>query len=329
MPTNTHFVTQRSSAYQSVYNSQSLHSGVTGGTRSGFGAVSASSPYADTPFSASQINLAAPRSSAIEHVLHAHTRAITDINWSPFHPEIVASSSVDTWTWVWDLRMSGTSDGGGRRKPAQGYSAWNAAVTQVKFNRASEHRLASSCDNKVLIWDDRKGSLPLATIEAHESKIYGIDWSRDTSLGLDKLVTCSLDRTVKFWDLASDTSQAAIGARELVTEAESIIETRTPVWRARHLPFGNGVMTLPQRGDTTLSMWARDLPEEPQATFAGHTDIVKEYLFRTKVVRIERATIDNSNSSHGPRIRHCDSGLSATKRRAKWDTSQANPSVSC
>lgn len=281
MPTNAHFATQRGSAYQSVYNSQ--YSGLTGGTRSGFGATSASFPYADTPLSApSQFQLAAPRSSAIEHVLHAHTRAITDINWSPFHPEVVASSSIDTWTWVWDLRMSGTSDGAGRHKPAQGYSAWNAAVTQVKFNRASEHRLASTCDNKVLIWDDRKGSLPLATIEAHESKIYGIDWSRDTSLGLDRLVTCSLDRTVKFWDLASDTSQAAIGARELVTEAESTIETRTPVWRARHLPFGNGVMTLPQRGDTTLSMWAKDQPDEPQATFAGHTDIVKEYLFRTK-----------------------------------------------
>lgn len=283
IPTNAHFATQRSSAYQSIHNTQSLYSGLTGGTRSGFGAISTGSPWADTPLSApSHLQLAAPRSSAIEHVLHAHTRAITDINWSPFHPEIVASSSIDTWTWVWDLRMSGATDGGARQKPAQGYSAWNAAVTQVKFNRTSEHRLASTCDNKVLIWDDRKGSLPLATIEAHEKKIYGIDWSRDTTRGLDRLVTCSLDRTVKFWNLASDTSQAAIGARELVTEAESIIETRTPVWRARHLPFGNGVMTLPQRGDTTLSMWAKDQPEEPQATFAGHTDIVKEYLFRTK-----------------------------------------------
>lgn len=285
MPSNAHFATHRNSVYQSVYNSQSLHSGITGGTRSGFGAISVDSPYAETPFSAaSQLQLSASRSSSIEHVLHAHSRAITDINWSPFHPELVASSSIDTWTWVWDLRMSGGSDGssGGRQKPAQGYSAWNAAVTQVKFNRASEHRLASTCDNKVLIWDDRKGSLPLATIEAHENKIYGIDWSRDTSLGLDRLITCSLDRTVKFWNLASDTSQAAIGARELVTEAESVIETRTPIWRARHLPFGNGCLTLPQRGDTALSMWSKDEPEEPKATFAGHTDIVKEYLFRTK-----------------------------------------------
>ncbi|PWN47131.1 WD40 repeat-like protein [Violaceomyces palustris] len=248
-----------------------------------FGVLSNGSSYGQTPLGASHGHqpLSMARTSAIEHVLHAHTRAITDINWSAFHPEILASCGIDTWTWVWDLRMS-NGEGNGARKPAQGYSAWNAASTQVKWNRASPHRLASSCDNKVLIWDDRKGSLPLATIEAHESKIYGIDWSRDTSLGLDRLVTCSLDRTVKFWDLSSESAQSAIGNRELVTEPDSVIETQTPIWRARHLPFGNGVMTLPQRGDTCLSMWAKDKPDKPVATFEGHKDIVKEYLFRSK-----------------------------------------------
>lgn len=214
------------------------------------------------------------RLSSISHVLHAHTRAITDINWSPFHPEVLASCSIDTWTWSWDLREPS--------RPRQGYSAWNAAMTQVKWNRASPHRLATSCDNKVLIWDDRKGALPLATIEAHESRIYGIDWSRDTSLGLDRLVTCSLDGSVKYWDLSSDASQRAIGQRKLVTECETIIETKTPVWRARNLPFGHGVMTLPQRGDTSLSMWNKEEPEAPVHRFEGHKDIVKEYLFRTR-----------------------------------------------
>ena len=155
-------------------------------------------------------------------------------------------------------------------------------MTQVKWNRASPHRLATSCDNKVLIWDDRKGALPLATIEAAQSRIYGIDWSRDTSLGLSRLVTCSLDGSVKWWDLDSPAAQQAIGERRLVTEAETTIETHTPVWRARHLPFGNGVMTLPQRGDTSLGMWAKDKPEEPVHRFEGHGDIVKEYLIRTQ-----------------------------------------------
>lgn len=224
----------------------------------------------------SQVDLlgSTSRLSSISHALHAHTRAITDINWSPFHPEVLASCGIDSWTWAWDLRDP--------NRPKQGYSAWNAAMTQVKWNRATQHRLATSCDNKVLIWDDRKGALPLATIEAHENRIYGVDWSRDTSLGLSRLVTCSLDGSVKWWDLDSPAAQNAIGQRQLVTEPETTIDTPTPVWRARHLPFGHGVMTLPQRGDTSLSMWSKSEPEKPVHRFEGHSDIVKEYLFRTR-----------------------------------------------
>lgn len=214
------------------------------------------------------------RLSSISHVLHAHTRAITDINWSPFHPDVLASCGIDTWTWAWDLRDP--------NKPKQGYSAWNAAMTQVKWNRATQHRLATSCDNKVLIWDDRKGTLPLATIEAHETKIYGVDWSRDKSAGMSRLVTCSLDGSVKWWDLDSPAAQHAIANRQLVTEAETTIITDTPVWRARHLPFGQGVMSLPQRGDTSLSMWSKSEVDEPVHKFKGHKDVVKEYLFRTR-----------------------------------------------
>lgn len=224
--------------------------------------------------SRSDLPASTSRLSSISHVLHAHTRAITDINWSPFHPDVLASCGIDTWTWAWDLRDPS--------KPRQGYSSWNAAMTQVKWNRATQHRLATSCDNKVLIWDDRKGALPLATIEAHENKIYGVDWSRDTSLGMSRLVTCSLDGMVKWWDLDSPAAQQAISQRQLVTEPETTIRTDTPVWRARHLPFGQGVMTLPQRGDTSLSMWSKEHVDEPVHRFNGHRDIVKEYLFRTQ-----------------------------------------------
>lgn len=151
-----------------------------------------------------------------------------------------------------------------------------------QWNRASPHRLATSCDNKVLIWDSRKGSLPLASIEAHESRIYGIDWSRDIELGLDRLVTCSLDTTVKYWDLSSESSQKAIGSRQLVTEPQLTIRTDTPIWRARNLPFGEGVITLPQRGDNGLSMWSKNKPLKPVKRFEGHNDTVKEFLWRTK-----------------------------------------------
>lgn len=243
--------------------------------------------------------------SPIEYVLESHRRAITDINWSPFHSDVVASCGIDTWTWVWDLRMVNESDGAQgvevQGKPAQGYSAWNASATQVKWNRADEFRLATSVDNKILIWDSRKGALPLATIEGHVSRVYGLDWSRDTDRGSDQLITCSLDGMVKYWDLSTAHAQEAIGKRELITKPTGEIQTPAPLWRARHLPFGEGVMTMPQRSDFAVSMWSTeeamhhsaderrateaglepDYRLEPVHRFEGHTDVVKEFLFRS------------------------------------------------
>lgn len=218
-----------------------------------------------------------PSSTAVEHLLDAHTRAITDINWSPFHPELLASCSVDTWTWVWDLRMAGR----GSKRPAQGFSSWNASMTQVKWNRTTLHRIAASCDNKVLVWDDRFGALPLATLETHHSKVYGLDWSPDREKGRDQLLTCSLDGTIKYWDLNSESSRTALSNHARITEPMYTVETPQPVWRARHLPFGHGAMSVAQRGDTAPCMWKYGV-DEPVHRFVGHSDIVKEFLFRTK-----------------------------------------------
>ena len=42
--------------------------------------------------------------TSIEHILHSHYRAITDINWHTFEPHIVSSVGIDSWLWTWDLR---------------------------------------------------------------------------------------------------------------------------------------------------------------------------------------------------------------------------------
>ncbi|KAJ7670420.1 hypothetical protein B0H17DRAFT_1209290 [Mycena rosella] len=52
--------------------------------------------------------LASSAPSAIQHVLHVHYRAITDINWHPTLAErdLIVSTAVDAWVWVWDLRAA-------------------------------------------------------------------------------------------------------------------------------------------------------------------------------------------------------------------------------
>jgi hypothetical protein len=52
------------------------------------------------------------------------------------------------------------------------------------------------------------------------------------------------------------------------------------VWRARNLPFGEGILSLPQRGETTLEMYAKGDPPNLVETFEGHSDVVKEFVWR-------------------------------------------------
>ncbi|KIV77126.1 hypothetical protein PV11_08951 [Exophiala sideris] len=204
----------------------------------------------------------------IEFVLHGHTRAITDINFSAHNPDVLATCAVDSFVHCWDLRAPA--------RPVHSFSDWFAGATQVKWNRQDEHIIASSHDKFLHVWDVRKGAYPMRTIQAHGTKIYGIDWNRFQQ---NKIVTCSLDRTIKFWDLDIQDDMP-----------ERIIETPFPVWRARHTPFGWGLLVMPQRGNSDLHMYDRRAingvlesgPVREVATFPGHEGQVKEFLWRSR-----------------------------------------------
>ncbi|KIW16743.1 hypothetical protein PV08_03932 [Exophiala spinifera] len=205
---------------------------------------------------------------SIEFVLHGHTRAITDINFSAHNPDVLATCAVDSFVHCWDLRAP--------MRPANSFSDWFAGATQVKWSRQDEHVVASSHDKFLHIWDSRHGAYPVRTIQAHGTKIYGVDWNRHHE---NKIVTCSLDRTIKFWDLDMEDNTP-----------ERVIETPFPVWRARHTPFGWGLLAMPQRGNSDLHLYDRRPVNgvwengrvRPVATFSGHEGQVKEFLWRAR-----------------------------------------------
>lgn len=64
-------------------------------------------------------------------------------------------------------------------------------------------------------------------------------------------------------------------------EPARTISTSYPVWRARNLPFGHGVLSLPQRGAKDLEMYG-DTSEHPVERFEGHDDVVKEFVWRNR-----------------------------------------------
>ncbi|KAL2830232.1 hypothetical protein BDW59DRAFT_22481 [Aspergillus cavernicola] len=206
--------------------------------------------------------------NSIEHVLHGHTRAITDINFSAHHPDVLATCAVDSFVHCWDLRTPS--------RPAISFSDWFAGATQVKWNRQNPNVIASSHDKFLRIWDKRMGAYPIRSIEAHDTKIYGVDWNR---VRPGALATCSLDKTIKFWDYTVEDDVP-----------EKVIKTPFPVWRARNTPFGWGVLAMPQRGNSDLHLYSRRAVEgadtdghlPPVHSFPGHKGQVKEFLWRAR-----------------------------------------------
>ena len=129
--------------------------------------------------------------------------------------------------------------------------------------------------------------MPVKSIKAHSAKIYGIDWAHNSSR---ELVTCSLDKTIKLWDVDSspivpgETCCSEDVAKGSIYEPYSTIHTSYPVWRARDLPFGHGLLSLPQRGGDAPELWAHSTgmthASIPVEAFEGHTDVVKEFVWR-------------------------------------------------
>lgn len=223
-------------------------------------------------------DLSRPSNNAIQNKLHRHTRAITDIHFHPLDPELLATCSIDTFVFTWDMRTP--------RRPVNKYAEWRAGATQVKWNSSNPFQIASSHHHSFYLWDARKGAMPLARIEnAHGGKINGLDFSSASN----RLITCSNDKTIKLWDLGSV-------AEEKLTPT-IVINTDYPVARARALPFGadNCCGIMPVRGgDDAIHIVnykaefdrARSLGETvymdaiPDYSFRGHNGPMKDFLWR-------------------------------------------------
>lgn len=235
--------------------------------------------------------------NAIINVLHEHTRAITDINFHPFDPEILATCSIDTFIYSWDMRTP--------RKPVAKWAEWRAGATQVKWNHDNQYEIASSHDHSFYIWDTRKGALPVLKVNrAHDGKINGLDFSN----GSTSIITCSNDKKVKFWNLKTDVAQSKIDTfnyynlndnDDCILNPSVIINTDYPVARARAVPFGKdkacGIMAL-GGGDNSIRIVNYDTAFELASvenrtqvigvddsyTFKGQDGQMKDFLWRTK-----------------------------------------------
>ncbi|ODV61757.1 Mtc5p ASCRUDRAFT_56190 [Ascoidea rubescens DSM 1968] len=207
---------------------------------------------------------------AHKHVLHGHSRAITDINFHTKNPNMLATCSVDSYVLIWDLRTK-------NEVPVLKCSDWRSGATQVKWNFINENIFASSHGSSFYIWDLRNKAQPLYNVQAHEAKINGLDFSKKNE---HEIISASNDCTVKYWNYENS------------EEPFATIHTTFPVSRARHLPFGHGCGIMPLRGGhNSIYLCKRPVPtpenkvfklENPVHVFEGHRQPVCDFLWRSR-----------------------------------------------
>ncbi|PVH99237.1 hypothetical protein DM02DRAFT_529513 [Periconia macrospinosa] len=219
----------------------------------------------------------------IQFTLDSHQGNITDINFSAHHPDVLATCALDTYVYTWDLRAPSsvaTSLSSVHRTPSLSFADWQGGATQIKWNRKNEFILASSHDRYVQVWDIRHGARPISTIHAHFNKVYGIDWHRSEPT---KILTCSLDKTIKQWD--------NVGLVESISNPSRTIFTEYPLLRARHTPFPNGIIAMPQHGSASLGLYPQKpsdsestIPNKPAHVFENNAGPARlhEFLWRSR-----------------------------------------------
>lgn len=169
-------------------------------------------------------NLSFPSEKAIEHVLHGHRRAVTDISFSSLNRDLFATSSIDTTIRLWDMRQIGSS--------TMTFADFSAGMMQCQWDPTNEHQLATSQASRITIWDKRMANKYVTSINAHNGECNGLEYFANGNI-----ISCSTDRTVKVWDL-----------KACNTEPRVEVRSDFPVWRALPTPYEYGAFVVPLRG---------------------------------------------------------------------------------
>jgi len=123
----------------------------------------------------------------------AHKDNCEDVCWNKKHGNVFASVGDDKCLMVWDYRT--------KAKPQQCVNnAHKAEINCVDFSPFNQELiLTGSSDKYVGLWDTRKLSQKLHSLEGHGDQILRVEWSPHSEV---HLASCGADRRVIIWDLA-------------------------------------------------------------------------------------------------------------------------------
>ena len=201
----------------------------------------------------------------LEAAVRAHSRQVSDLDWSSTQPALLASSGLDGNVVVWDIRDL--------RRPSHTFTTIVAA-SHVRWSPDGQF-LTTSHEGDIKLWDSRGESSPLTSVSVHMSRVHSIDWSPPAPDSPQTFVTASNDCNVRYHSLA--------GPRQVETSGRAL-NTSVAVWTAKFTPFGDGLVTslVPHFGvhDHSLFLWNNSDLTSPVHTFGRHRDVILDFDWR-------------------------------------------------
>ncbi|XP_011923290.1 PREDICTED: WD repeat-containing protein 59 [Cercocebus atys] len=228
----------------------------------------------------------------------------SDLDWAVFEPDLLVTSSVDTYIYIWDIKDT--------RKPTVALSAV-AGASQVKWNKKNANCLATSHDGDVRIWDKRKPSTAVEYLAAHLSKIHGLDWHPDSE---HILATSSQDNSVKPFSNGLVTVMVPQLRRENSLLLWNVFDLNTPVhtfvghddvvlefqWRKQKEGSKDYQLVTWSR-DQTLRMWRVD--SQMQRLCANDIlDGVDEFIESISLLPEPEKTLHTEDTDHQHNASH-------------------------
>jgi len=133
------------------------------------------------------------QSASATATFRKHAGVVEDVAWHLHHECYFGSVGDDKHMMIWDTRVDHNS-------PTVVVPAHGAEVNAISFNPFNEFLVATgSADKTVGLWDLRRPTKCVYSLESHTDEIFQVQWSpfNEPILG-----SCGADRRLHIWDLS-------------------------------------------------------------------------------------------------------------------------------
>jgi len=139
-----------------------------------------------------------------------HTAAVLDLDFSPFHPSVIASCGEDGYAYIWSIPEGGLTKNAEVGDVAQTLKGHRRKVGTVNFHPTADNIIAtSSTDYSVKVWDINAGKT-ISDVAGHTDNIGSVAWNYDGSV----IATACKDKKARLIDPRSGVVTETVAAHE-------------------------------------------------------------------------------------------------------------------